>query len=1229
MAGGATPTGSAGAPPPTEDTTTEEEDEGEAPKLATKAEQDRERVEYRAHANSHELNRLEELKNKAAPFIEDTGVISDMDRCIGEISEYHYYAKFLQRTLKIIQTNSGFYLIPPEGQSGGGLNAFKASLGHARHVLELSGSVQNEIDEIATQRQAMEIVKEMIRKIREKKEKAEKEFFNRIDAAMVRKIDRIEEDAKKDPNKAEAAEKMARAMKDTIVLLQRLSGRSKAQRIRELNENENTRKYMSLIEPSEYINEVEEKAASSQSVKETLIELKAYLLARGIKAGDVGKLKQMISDVLHKNHDTETDENRKSKMMDAIRTLDHNDESTYKMAGFIKSNWYLISPGKKNADGNLVLEVDMTEEERSNLEEEPDHMEDINMRISMMNLTEAGRRNAEDIAADMEAGKELTPEKLQAEYDKVKKEKEEKVDSIAGKIASEATRLMGRMDSELIPLINAQFAGEDKKNLREDHLAAVTGSKEKLKGWTDIAGVYNKVLDGDGKFDIGSLIDKDGNISLGESKDKVGVLQYMAIASHPKASASTKQAAMLTAMDMLGHLRQTIKSPQEVLDVNLKEYDMEIDRYKTHMVNKTKQGEQWQIYFLSFQDFKHMGEKLVEWAKRRYTRRSDKYMGDFGTKLFKDLPGPLATVSNEFERVKEHSEIEEVEQYEKAYTNKDAWMITAIMETTTNQDEFKACIKLLCHHGRMRWDNPKLWHQLMVFTHGSIQFNTKDPEAEIESGNMLQEKIAKSCGIIWDYDTYEHWLQENTSKYTSQMQNYKSYADQTAESPGNIDAAMATMLSAFKEEKRHGHIPKVDPHKYEELIHYGIEYGKGSPEGKLYFLIQGMACGLLSPDAASRLNSNWINNYPVIDILGTSTDRGNKPTLRDIREWARLDWDLNKPGAAFHKWWYTDVLHRPRVYQRVSKALVQGISQDHDDATGWFGAADVNVIEQCLSQNSQGFRMPPTGVQNASIGMLHYLDNMMEFGEEDMGLSGETGVNEQFSRLIGAFCVYDGITTSRMYQGSNQYFRWKGEEERVPRSVGNYDDSYGRGAVNLGGDKSREKEEGAKHFTVGNKTKDFIKTMKEYTSMLDEDFFNFLYNSMEAKPADVQEQVAKMEKKYGIPNIFGPKRPTDTTTLHQSVNYFIRNILQTKEGKENFARMRNAIRANHRWLEGEAGLEKNGRTVRGRLAFIKHHQAELDAEIRGEAHGHGGHHGGGGEEHAEGQAGMPGGGSGH
>src|SRR3989339_131099 len=1187
MAGPATP-GTPGTPTtPTPPPAEEEQQRRNQGLDLINADQQNEQLRHYSSKTLEELNRL---KEKTVPFIEDNSIVSEMDQNISEINEYNYYGKFLQHTLRSIDTNNSFWLLPAETEGKAeSLQAFKDSLFHARKTLGISGVSTASIDAVATKKQAMDVVRSMMRKVKEQKDKAERTFLDRVDSTLLREIDKIEENYKNSPQKTEAMKKQVAALRETIDLLRKISGKSKPQRIQILTEYTGSNEYIHLGTPSEQVKELERHVQGAPGVREALIGLKAHLLSYGVKAGDVNNLRQIILGLLNKHVARETNLNKKKKLTSVREKLQDMDESTREMKDFIGSNWYLISPEE--------YEVDMTTEELKSIDEEPDFTNDITMRLELMHGIKAREGYSEEAKTDSKKSENVDTASVEKSFRELREEKKKKVDPLVAAIKGKAQAMIDRIDNELFPIISTQFKGEDKKDLKDQHTEGLVSAKKSLAGWMDMDKTYDMMLEGPAAFEW--EIDKDGNVIEKEGVNP-GIAQYIALATDPRASESVKKGALLSATEMMDLAKATLDDPKNVLEKFMPEYNNSISGYKTHLLNKTRQSlnTKYQIYFLSVQDFQHMGEKLVEWAKRKYNRRSDAHMGDFGTKLFKGLPGPLKTASNEFDRLKEHAEIEEVEQYENAYKNKDAWMIMEKMETTKNVDEFKACIKLLSHHGRMRLENIKFWKQLMYFSHGTVQFDVNNPEAETGRKHMFEEKLSKAIGYIWDFDTYEKWVQENGTNAGQEREKYNSYCDQTAESAGGIDGAMATMLSAYKAEKKHGHIPKIDPHKFEKLIHYGIDKGKGSPESKLYFLIQGVACGLLPHSTLSKISSLKINDYPVIDLLGSGTERGERPTPKDVKEWARIDWDLNQPGAAFHKWWYTKLLHMPKIYQRVSKALVQGISQDHDDATGWFGAADMNTMKTVLSENAQGLRMPPTGIQNATVGILHYFDNLMEFGNE-LPLEGESGLYDQFARLAGAFAVMDGITSDRMFKGHLNYFRWRGSDEREPRSTYLYKSSYGRGTG--GADLAAKGRKTQLGFTSGLRTKDYVSTIREYMAIFDKDYFGFLMNkSSSASPGDIAGLVNQMKARYGQ-NVFEGKDPTTGDALHEATQIFVKNAMRTNEGKRRFMSMRSTILQDHRDLIKTTGIQTD--CVFSRLDYINQHKKELDDEIAGKGHG--------------------------
>ncbi|KKT18510.1 MAG: hypothetical protein UW03_C0040G0002 [Candidatus Peregrinibacteria bacterium GW2011_GWA2_43_8] len=1147
-----------------------------------------------------EFENLKRLRGELGAYVEkeDGRLLSDMDNDIKEMNAYSYHAKFLEWMLRMMITKEHAWFVPgtdPEALRK--FEEFKQKLNSARKVLGLNDDMQRVTDEEAIKGDATQIVKAMLEETKKRKRKAEQEVFAKIDATIEAKLKKLEESPAKDTHKGEDLKKKIAGMRKTLEILERIASKSKPEKARILREHnpDNAEDYDRLYEPSEEIVELQRQCEGASDLETALSALKAYLLAHGIKSGDPEILKKIVAKILRKHIQAEKNGRKRGVLEKARNELESLDDSTSDVGLFIVGHWYLISPEKYG--------IPMSSAELDGIKVENDFTDELGMRSKLMSSIKALGGSAGEVADDDKKAETLDVSSLKEQLEKLRKDKKEKVDSIAEKLAAQANRLLGRITGEVRPAIEKSLGSSGRKDLKEAHFKQVEEAEKTLKDWTNISDIFEKSLSSgisdddldallkDGNINFANLVDEEGN----KREVKLGIADYIKIIEHPQANDISRKAAMLTAQDMIDEMTKNMEEPEKALTERLPEYDKMIDGYISNLNNKMRPTQKFQIYFLSFQDFKHMGEKLVEWAKRKYTRRTDENMGDFGAKLLKDLPGPLKTASNEFSRIKEHSEIEEVEQYENAYKNKDAWMIKEIMETTRNKDEFKACIKLLCHHGRMGWENTKFWQQLMYFTHGSVQFNIDNPEGETINKHMFEEKLSKAIGYLWDFDTYETWVQENGTNATSAREKYNSYCDQTAESAGGIDGAMKTMLKTYKEEKSHGHTPKIDPHKFEKLIHYGIDKGKGSPESKIYYLIQGVACGLLPWGTLSKFSSQHINEYPIIDLFGSDTKRGERPTKGDIKEWAKMDWDLNEPGAAFHKWWYTDILHIPKVYQRVGKALQQGVGQDHDDATGWFGAGDMNTMKSILQENAQGARMPPTGLQNGTVGFLQYLDNMIEFGDE-LGTEGEAGMYQQFARFVGAFMVFDGITNNRVYADDRRYFRWRGMEEREPRSTYIYGGSYGRGmdATNLAKDGGKTDA----GFTSGKRTIDYVNTIKEYIGMFDEEFFDYVYKSDVEPKEKLPEMVAAMQKKYGD-NVFGNKPPRTVDELHESTEIFIKNAMKTGIGRANFNHMRARIKEDHAALIKKAGIGG----VRTRLERLRgEHGKKIEDEIAGKAH---------------------------
>ncbi len=757
---------------------------------------------------------------------------------------------------------------------------------------------------------------------------------------------------------------------------------------------------------------------------------------------------------------------------------------------------------------------------------------------------------------------------LEQRYSELKAKKD-KAASDMKDAQNQINDIVSDIESRVKPRIEKIFA-ED-KDLGDLHTKAVDKALKTLKGWDEsIDDALGRVFKKTG-LGIESYIKEDGTLDEDKISEKpLSLADFMDIVKDPSVSEEVRQSAKVLAEDFMDEVDRVITDvPESLLKDVLPDYKKEVENYLQMVSQKPGESSGYEIYWLSIHDFKNMGEKLVEWAKRQYTRRSDKNLGNFGSSLLSDLPGPLKTAANEFDRLSEQSEVDNVGVYKQSYENKDAWQITEIMHKTRHPDELKACLILLSDMGRIRWDDPKLWAQLMYFSNGAVQFNVKNPEAEMAETGVIHEKLKTVIGLIWDFDTYQGWQTTNESNYKSKMDSHADFCDRNAEMPGGLDRILQKQLAEYKQAIREGRTPKIDPQQYEKMIHYNIEFGKGSPENKLYYMIQGVAWGLLPRDILSRFDSKHINAYPVIDIFGSETALGEKPTMADIRRWAKYDGDKNAAGKSFNRWFHSHIIHQERVYQRVDKALTQGVGQDHDDATCWFGVMGANTAKSILTRGTQGFTMPVTGFQNATVGMLQYLDTLIDtYDSLDGDLSNERSAISQVVRFANMFTTFDGITAKRMYANQTQYFKWNGEQHKEPRYAGAYGASYGRGK---------------------SKTQENIEVLRKYMAILDPELFGDVFSGQSRGAEDVKQICRNRAAAYGLAKkegqsdqeydrdiaqkMFGtPEIPANMDQLQENVGNFLRFTLTTEKGKANLAQMKAAIKADHATLYSAAKM---------------------------------------------------------
>ncbi len=556
--------------------------------------------------------------------------------------------------------------------------------------------------------------------------------------------------------------------------------------------------------------------------------------------------------------------------------------------------------------------------------------------------------------------------------------------------------------------------------------------------------------------------------------------------------------------------------------------------------------------FVAIADVQRAVEIIQEWGKRRYQRVATMRVGNFGTQVLAKLKDsrwpltPLRSLPNEFNKEVENAEKNEVQHYKDIYGNKDSWQIWDIAINTKNKDEFKDCLFLLADNGRIRWEKPELIRQFNYFQ-SNVDIPT-DLNVNLANLSDLYAKIRIAIGVMWDFDTFNGMMNTNSSAYQSKKSQFDQDCNRWAEMEGGLTKVIEGLL---KEAKTPG--GQVDPLLYEKIIDYAVNAGKMDAESKLYYLIQGIACGLLASDRGSALNSVYINKYPAIDYFGSGTKRALRPTLEDIKEIAELDY------SGFLEWFHTKCMTLEKITQRVDKTLTSaGSGVDHDDFTAYMGWMGEGTAETILKSMSDGFRIPLTGLQNATVSMINMLDTFAE--HPDMHRS-----KEQLQRFIGAFTRFDAITTDKMYTGSKDYFHFDSTSyNQQPRTMDAYAEVYGRSG-----------------YTCANN----MDVVRNHIKVLDTEFFGALYDGKIRNNKQALDLIKRMETKYGanakvlFAQDFSDKSSPDgkemKDRLYQSAGAFAGWLIQNRPNQ--IESMYRAVREEHDTLY--ANMRANGKKV--------------------------------------------------
>jgi len=227
------------------------------------------------------------------------------------------------------------------------------------------------------------------------------------------------------------------------------------------------------------------------------------------------------------------------------------------------------------------------------------------------------------------------------------------------------------------------------------------------------------------------------------------------------------------------------------------------------------------------------------------------------------------------ERRKNQLELDRVKKWEDAFKNLDADSLVELIGANPTQDQLRASIQLLVEKGRMNWGDERVWKALNKFSKYQM------PIAPCKRSEAMRDKwLHKLISDIWgDKDMYDDWMTNNEGNYDKHKKSYTHAADNLSNVAGKMAHELRTILQLFVEhtdphtgQLKEGHIlpEEVNPHHYEELLHYAMRMGKMSMEQKMFFLIQGIRYHLLPINRLRVLageRGELLMKFPFLDYF--------------------------------------------------------------------------------------------------------------------------------------------------------------------------------------------------------------------------------------------------------------------------------------------------------------------------------------------------------------------------
>ena len=422
------------------------------------------------------------------------------------------------------------------------------------------------------------------------------------------------------------------------------------------------------------------------------------------------------------------------------------------------------------------------------------------------------------------------------------------------------------------------------------------------------------------------------------------------------------------------------------------------------------------IQFASIMDIWVMGKNIGEDWMRLWNRRGELVRARMGAGLTGWIPDDVPMVGrlkHEFNRRDQNAELEEVRQWRDAFKNVDSYKLLARISkpSVRNKDEIKALFEELTERGRLDWNDKAIWEKLNMLSHYRM------PIEPCMNDDLLRDDwLERLITDIWnDNDLFNNWRRANDSGTKSEKDKFTPKVDQLA----NLDSMgnkLETMLRDWVE-NRPGK-ERVNPHLYEEIVHYAIRQGKMSMEGKFYYLIRGVAEGLLSIDRLRVLAGDGggvLMLFPFIDYF---YQKNNDPAYMKALAKRLIETkdgkDTYKPGLKTTMFVRLEIAREGAVKERLRKAQSKnGEKIDHDDIPYFMPELDhTQVADWYTMAGGRRLKLSFEALKNSYVGYSMKFKSMSALANMNDGNRFSDADIDDLINTIGGYIISDNILTS-------------------------------------------------------------------------------------------------------------------------------------------------------------------------------------------------------------------------